>query len=156
MKQSTMDFNVSKHDDWRLGLVVHDTVDDIFDALKGGIPDSEGCEIGASSIDSEGNEEDVSESELRGYVTEMGIYGFVEETDAQDIVHIWADLGKVTFDHLLFLFGHEVGHSVPDPEVPADDPLWEEDRADGYAFAAREAYRLATKVWSTRFKGGPK
>lgn len=154
MGNNAMDLRMSQYDDWQLGLVVYSTIDELIMETKRLISDENDCDLESIAIDSEGRESVVTELEMIDGIKETGLYGFVEEQDARDVVHIWADLEKVSFSNLLFFFGHEAGHVVPEPELPIGDPLRDEQEADGYAFAAIEAYRLATIVWESRFQGG--
>jgi hypothetical protein len=121
----------------QLVLVRYETPEDVFKAMFG---DEEG-EIGFDALDSKGVESTVSlEDGLKG-IRKTGIYGFVDKEEM--IIHMWLDPTTINMLDLLFFLGHEIGHSITEPELPHTHELDEEQRADGYAFASSEAYRLA-------------
>lgn len=150
MTENIMDTQIAQYDDWKLDLKVYDTLDGLFDAMKVGMFDEDyfddGWELGGETRDHEGNEGTIGEAGIRKGVEANGIWGFVED----NTIHMWADLDRITFENLLFFIGHEIGHTVPDSKLPDEDPLKDEQRADGYGFAAKEAYRLALRVWENK------
>jgi hypothetical protein len=143
---------IAQYDSWKLELKVHDTVDELFDAFKACMFDQdysdEEVEIVGETRDHNGNEGVITEDGMRKEIETTGLWGFVVE----GAVHVWADLKKISFAQLLFFFGHEIGHTIPDSELSDEDPLRDEQRADGYAFAAIEAHRLATMLQEIKLK----
>jgi hypothetical protein len=136
------------YDAMKLELVVHDSIDSILDAFMSDLSDSDGCELIAETVDDEGHVQAIIQNEYREYIEINGLWGFAMD----GVVNVWADLNRVTFENLLFFFGHEVGHTIPYSGLhdDSDDLMGDEKRADMYGFVAKESYRLARNVWSTR------
>lgn len=128
----------------------HETIDSILQELfKFGDPtlQESALDIAFCTRDSGGIESTIGIDEIKKGIKTNGLFGFV---DSESIINVWIDMDKVSFEYLLFFLGHEIGHKIEEPELPHEHPLDEEKRADGYAFAAKEAYRLAIELMDVR------
>ena len=131
----------------------HTVIEELFRSLFDGEPNVDG-DIGFTTLDHEGNVGDISIEEVVEGIKKSGIYGLVDEKGR--IIHVWFDKEKISFEGLVFFFGHEIGHTIKELDLPegydfdeeTKEAYLEEMRADGYAFAAKEAYRCAMSVWT--------
>ena len=136
----------------------HTVIEELFESLFEGAPNRDGDigdKIGVefATVDHEGEVGTMGIDEAIEGIKKTGIFGFVDE--AGRVIHVWFDKEKISFEYLVFFFGHEIGHTVKELDVPdgydfdeeTKVAYLEEMRADEYAFAAKEAYRCAMCVW---------
>lgn len=130
-----------------------EVMNELFTANMEGVPIEDDDEIPVQesvvesrfmTVDSKGNEDTISDSEVLESIKKIGIWGWVE--DKTNTIHLWCDTGRIKMEDMVFFLGHEIGHTIKEPDVPHTHDLDEEHRADGYAWAAKEAYRIASLI----------
>lgn len=79
-------------------------------------------------------------------IKRMGMHAFTEQGRKVPVVHYWHD-GRRKTEELIFMLAHEIGHNLGRPLRGLDikTQCREEDRADEYALAAREAFMQVKK-----------
>lgn len=132
-------------------VVRYKTIAQVMEQL-GGEPVFESIGSNGDGKFEEESKEFLFEDALEG-IKETGIWGFIGKDDYT--IHFWAD--NPDLETLIFFFGHEIGHVMDTYDT--DDSSFEgtpdeglihavrnENVADGYAFTATEAYRLAKEI----------
>lgn len=119
---------------------------------KNEITTTELQEMEFEAVDIDGNEKLISWQEKKKAYDEMGYWGFIDDTST---IHFWIKKDcAITFEELLFFFGHELGHFMKGGTAPTQEDyndnseihFKEEDRADEYGFVAVQAYKFASQV----------
>lgn len=121
----------------------HATIESVTAELWG-IKESELKDMVINTVDTEGNEGEMSFMEEKEGIEKMGVHGFINEST----IHYWIG-GNATFEVLLHFFAHEMGHGTG---VQLDDLVQEELRAEEFADVTKTAFLKATefikpKVW---------
>lgn len=131
-------------------LVIHESAESIFkagdddfraeviasgDATAEEFDNSEICWGGAEGV----GEAECTEEQALEAVKALGFWGWTNTNT--NIIHVWP--GSATKKDLLALVAHEIGHNMPGK---CEDHWQEEVRADGYAFAAVQAFAMVNRI----------
>ena len=131
---------------------LYQTVESVMDALDDCEADDrlpgEKIESVFSTIDSNGEQEDISNEKVAESIKAMGIFGFADMQNHS--IHLWLDPDLINQGDLIYFLGHELGHMAPLPNCFSSDPVQanieEETRAEWFAAVAHEAYQLAFTI----------
>lgn len=105
------------------------------------------------TIDQNGNESVMSWQDMKKSCEQMGYWGFADSRD--NTIHFWLKEDyKISFEELLFFFGHEMGHLMKGGIKPSEEDYsenseehWkEEERADEYGYVAKMAYKFTNEI----------
>ena len=121
-----------------VSLTKYDTVEELLcEMYQTSLEDLRNSEHGG--FDKDGNEHSFSFNDLIDNIKKSGCYGF---TGMNNDIHYWIDNTVVTYNDLIPLFAHEIGHTV---EPFYRDTMKEEIKAERYSDVAAMAYQIASK-----------